>query len=168
MILLDVKSLINQLSIWTVLIYHLVHLVVLNCCQGYPHLLTICVGGWYQNAQKEAISPAWTLPQNLFLLTSPVRLPRMARAMEQMTNTVRLTTPVDQPSGLLLDTVTWDNFAKGSKFWPHRDRNDAVKMGDAVTALGVDYDGEVVWRPDPNVNTMRLRACTTVKRSQTP
>ena len=92
----------------------------------------------------------------------------MARAMEQMTNTVRLTTPVDQPSGLLLDTVTWDNFAKGSKFWPHRDRNDAVKMGDAVTALGVDYDGEVVWRPDPNVNTMRLRACTTVKRSQTP
>ena len=74
----------------------------------------------------------------------------MARAMEQMTNTVRLTTPVDQPSGLLLDTVTWDNFARGSTFLLHRDRNDAVKMGDGGTALGVDKDGEVVvfWRPD--------------------
>ena len=54
--------------------------------------------------------PAWTLPQNLSLLTSPMRLPKMAKAMEQMISTSRLTTPVAQPSGLLLDTVTWDDF----------------------------------------------------------
>ena len=32
----------------------------------------------------------------------------MAKAMEQMIATTRTTTPVDQPSGLLFDTVTWD------------------------------------------------------------
>ena len=32
----------------------------------------------------------------------------MAKAMEQMMSSMRKTTPVDQPSGLLLDTVTFD------------------------------------------------------------
>ena len=50
--------------------------------------------------------PAWTLPQNLDLLTRPMRLPEMARMMTKIITSGKTATPVDQPPTLLLDTVT--------------------------------------------------------------
>ena len=89
---------------------HLLHLIIGNSIQGQPQLLTICVEGWsklLQGHKMVSLPPAYTLPKNLDLLTKPMRLPEIAKAMKQKVSTVRTSTPVATPPGLLLDTVTW-------------------------------------------------------------